>query len=489
MKLDIVRTVREKVVREHTYSKMSKIPDGRARGGITEGCLVLEGGAFRGLYTQGLLDYWMRHGLNISCVIGVSAGALSGVSYISGQIGRSARANIGFRHDSNYIGVEAIRKAHSLIRLDFLLQDLNRIEPLDMEAFNDPRRRLIAVATNCDTGRPEYFESSNCSDMMAALKASASMPYISPMVEVDGKRCLDGGCSCAIPYQWALDQGFEKVVVVKTHDRTFRIPEAKEGQTARRVYLKHPEFAKALDESDVRYNRQYDEMDELQRQGRIMLVQPSEVVTVSRVEGDLEKLGELYWLGYSDGAKTFDEVVNYLGADIPSHRTEIRDATEEDARSLLDIYRPYVEDTAITFELQVPTVQDFQSRIRRTLASYPYLVAQLDGDVVGYAYASILKDREAYRPSAEVSIYLRRDMRSSGIGKRLYQSLEERLRGQGVLNLYACISYTETEDEHLDNGSVLFHEHMGYTLAGHFHGCGRKFGKLYDVVWMEKRLQ
>ena len=309
---DTVREAVEKVKTEKVYSKLDSIPNGRASESITEGCLVLEGGAFRGLYTQGLLDFWMQNDINFQTVIGVSAGALSSGAYMSGQIGRSARVNLGYRHNSNYIGVKAIRKAHSLIRLDFAIYDYNDIEPLDMERFSDARRRLVAVATNCDTGKPEFFERGNCSDMLKAIKASASMPFISPMVDVDGKKCLDGGCSCQIPYRWAIDEGYDRIVVVKTHEHGFRIKDAKEKGSARKVYRRHQEFAQALDESEVRYNAQYDEMDRLSEEGRIFLVEPSEPVTVARVEGDMEKLGMLYWLGYNDGLKTLESMKKYL---------------------------------------------------------------------------------------------------------------------------------------------------------------------------------
>lgn len=123
---------------QEIYSKLGSIPTGYAPDRIVEGCLVLEGGAFRGMYTQGALDAWMQRGLNFQCTLGVSAGALAGVSYVSGQIGRSARANLGHRHDKAYIGTDALRKSKSLIRLDFLLNDYNAIEPLDETRFHDP---------------------------------------------------------------------------------------------------------------------------------------------------------------------------------------------------------------------------------------------------------------------------------------------------------------------------------------------------------------
>ena len=305
MKLDLIN-------REKVYSKMESIPNGRASDIIIPGCLVLEGGAFRGLYTQGLLDFWMQHEINFQTVIGVSAGALSAAAYMSGQIGRSARVNLGYRHNSNYIGIKALRKAHSPIRLHFLIHDYDEIEPLDMERFYDDRRRLVVVATNCETGKPEFFEKSNCSDLVQGIKASASMPFISPMVEVNGKKCLDGGCSCAVPYQWAIDEGYEKIIVVRTREHGYRDQDAKVKNTAKRVYRRHQEFASALDESSVNYNAQCDEMDRLSEEGRIFVVEPSEKVTVARVEGDMEKLGALYWLGYHDGERTLEALKEYL---------------------------------------------------------------------------------------------------------------------------------------------------------------------------------
>lgn len=305
MKLDIIN-------REKVYSKIGSIPNGRASEVMVPGCLVLEGGAFRGLYTQGLLDFWMQNDINFQTVIGVSAGALSAAAYMSGQIGRSARVNLGYRHNSNYIGIKALRKAHSPIRLDFLIHDYDEIEPLDMNRFYDDRRRFVAVATNCCTGKPEFFEKANCTDVVQGIKASASMPFISPMVEVDGKKCLDGGCSCAVPYRWAIDEGYEKIVVVRTREHGFRKSDAKVKNTARRVYRRHQEFARVLDESKVRYNAQCDEMDVLAREGRIFMIEPSEPVTVARVEGDMEKLGALYWLGYNDGKRTLETLKAYL---------------------------------------------------------------------------------------------------------------------------------------------------------------------------------
>ena len=166
----------------------------------------------------------------------------------------------------------------------------------------------------------------------------------------------------------------------------------------------------------------------------------------------------------------------------------IRKATVKDAEALLKIYAPYVLETAITFEYDVPTLAEFEERIRKISEKYPYMIAEKDGEILGYAYASTFKDRAAYDWCVETSVYLDMSVRGAGIGRKLYESLEEELKKQGILNANACITYAEVEDEYVINGSMHFHEKMGYTLVGRFHQCGYKFGRWYDMIWMEKML-
>ena len=166
----------------------------------------------------------------------------------------------------------------------------------------------------------------------------------------------------------------------------------------------------------------------------------------------------------------------------------IRMATKTDAKDILEIYAPYVTDTAITFEYDVPSAQEFAERIERTLTKYPFLITIEDNRIVGYAYASEFKGRAAYDWAAETTVYLRRDCRGRGLGRMMYLSLEEMLKKQNILNLNACIAYASVEDEHLNNSSAVFHEHMGYRKVGHFTKCGYKFGTWYDVIWMEKMI-
>lgn len=159
----------------------------------------------------------------------------------------------------------------------------------------------------------------------------------------------------------------------------------------------------------------------------------------------------------------------------------IRQAKPEDAAALLAIYTPYILETAITFEYEVPTEEEFAQRIRRTLERYPYLVAEEDEKICGYAYASAFKERRAYDWAVETSIYVEKTQHGKGIGTQLYEALECQLRRQNILNVNACIAFPHPE-------SISFHERHGYRLVGHFTSCGYKLGKWWDMVWMEKML-
>lgn len=168
------------------------------------------------------------------------------------------------------------------------------------------------------------------------------------------------------------------------------------------------------------------------------------------------------------------------------HTAIIRPATVKDAAELLAIYAPYVTNTAISFEYNVPSLEEFAARMQNILPKYPYLAAVQDGEIVGYAYASPFHPRAAYAWGVETTVYVRQDKRKMGIGRQLYTVLEEALVRQNVLNMNACIGYPEAEDEYLTGNSVQFHEHMGFRMVGEFHKCGYKFNRWYNMVWMEK---
>lgn len=166
----------------------------------------------------------------------------------------------------------------------------------------------------------------------------------------------------------------------------------------------------------------------------------------------------------------------------------IQPASPADAAELLAIYAPYVEHTAVTFEYEVPTLAEFTGRMERVLETFPYLKAVENGRILGYAYAGPFHPRAAYAWAVETTVYLDPAARHQGVGRQLYTVLERALAAQNVLNLNACIAYPAREDEYLTLDSVLFHQKMGYQMVGRFHECGRKFGRWYDMVWMEKML-
>ena len=171
-----------------------------------------------------------------------------------------------------------------------------------------------------------------------------------------------------------------------------------------------------------------------------------------------------------------------------NENVKIQVASVEDAEELLAIYAPYVEKTAITFEYEVPSVEEFKGRIAHVLQRFPYLKAVEDGKILGYAYVSPFKERAAYGWSVETSIYVDENVKHKGVGRKLHEVLEAVLKEQGILNMEACIGYPEVEDEYLDKNSVNFHAHMGYRMIGEFKKCGYKFDRWYNMVWMEKLL-
>lgn len=168
--------------------------------------------------------------------------------------------------------------------------------------------------------------------------------------------------------------------------------------------------------------------------------------------------------------------------------TTLRIATTQDAAQIQAIYSDYVLNSAITFEIEPPSVDEMAGRIEKTLAKYPWIVAEDDGQILGYCYAGAFKGRAAYDCSVETSVYVKRDIRTRGIGRALYTRLEQELKRMGITNANACVAYTDQDTPYLTRGSVIFHEKMGYTLVGVFHSCAFKMGRWWDMCWFEKRI-
>lgn len=164
----------------------------------------------------------------------------------------------------------------------------------------------------------------------------------------------------------------------------------------------------------------------------------------------------------------------------------LRDATVDDAERILEIYSYYVENTAITFEYDTPSLDEFKERIRKTKERYPYLVVMDDGEIKGYTYAGPFVNRAAYDRSCEVTIYVERNAGKRGLGRKLYEALEHELKNMGITNMYARIGYPDKCDEYLTTNSADFHEHLGFEKVAEFHKCGYKFDRWYNVICVEK---
>lgn len=300
-------------IRNWVFHNLDDLPKGIASNHLTDVCLVLEGGAFRGLYTSGVCDALMEADINARCTIGVSAGALNGINYVAGQIGRAAHINLKYRNDPRYVGGLAYMQNHGIIGFDFLFGDAGKEYPLDSVRFYAPNRRFVAVATNCMTGQPEFFERGECEDILQACRASASMPFVSQMVYIGEQPYLDGGCSDAIPYQWAIDEGYDKIIIVRTRADEFRQErETMDNPATRTMYRNYPALERALVESASRYNKQCNDIEMLRRKKKVFVISPSEEIDIGRLERDTKRLGDVYYMGYKDTKRLMPRLKEYL---------------------------------------------------------------------------------------------------------------------------------------------------------------------------------
>ena len=292
------------------YRHIADLPSGTASDTLTEGCLVLEGGGWKGLYTVGVLDCMMKNDINFSSVVGVSAGALSAIGYVSGQIGWGARIDLTYRHDKNYCGIGAFKRDKGITGFSYLFDDILKELPLDEKRLMDPSRRLAVTATNLNTGKITYFEKGNC-DIFRAVQASATVPFVSRPVMIDGELYLDGGCAEKIPLSWAESTGAKKIIVVRTRELSYRRKE-KPSKLIGLKYRKYPNFVKTFSSVNMEFNKTVAELERKAEKGEIFLIAPSKPVTVTRFDGDMDKLGDLYWLGYHDLEARIEELKQFI---------------------------------------------------------------------------------------------------------------------------------------------------------------------------------
>ena len=261
--------------------------------------LVLEGGGLRGVFTCGVLDCFMDHGVRFPFTVGVSAGACNGLSYMSGQRGRAKKSNIDLMEEHHYVGFKYLLTQGCIMDFKLLFEDFpEKIIPYDYEAYFSNPDRFVMVTTNCITGKAEYFEEKKSSErVMDIVRASSSLPFVSPITYVDGIPMLDGGIVDSIPVEYAINQGYAKLVVILTRNKGYRKKESR-MPLAKVTYKKYPNLRKALQERNATYNRTIDLIERLESEGKITVIRPLKPVEVGRMEKDTSKLRALYQEGY-----------------------------------------------------------------------------------------------------------------------------------------------------------------------------------------------
>ena len=271
--------------------------------------LVLEGGGMRGVFTCGVLDNFMDRGIRFPYVIGVSAGACNGLSYMSGQRGRARFSNIDLLAKYRYIGFRHLLKQHNILDSNLLFNEFpNRILPYDYEAYFHSKGRFVMVTTNCRTGRAEYFEEkSNPDRVISIVKASSSLPFVCPITEVDGVPMLDGGIVDSIPMRHAMEEGYKRCVVVLTRNRGYR-KNLHGTKVPPFIYKEYPRLKVAINRRSLVYNEQLDEVERMEDEGLIQVIRPEKPIVVDRIEQDINKLTALYEEGYQCAARWKAEV-------------------------------------------------------------------------------------------------------------------------------------------------------------------------------------
>jgi predicted patatin/cPLA2 family phospholipase len=269
---------------------------------ITDIALVLEGGGMRGLYTTGVLDCFLDHGLYFDNVIGVSAGACHALSYISRQRDRSRRVNVDYCRRPDYLGLSCLIKEKSLFGMDLIFRRIPfELDPFDVEAFNNNLGTFIAVATNLKTGEADYLSAQNAAEAFPAIQASSSLPVVTPPFPIHGELYLDGGVADSIPVRYALAAGYKKVLAILTQPDGYR-KDLKDHRNFYRVaYRPYPQFVEALARRNWRYNETLDLIKAEEKTGRVLTIRPQPQPGLSRLERDPKRLNGLYKSGYADG--------------------------------------------------------------------------------------------------------------------------------------------------------------------------------------------
>ncbi len=276
--------------------------------------LVLEGGAMRGMYTAGVLDIFMQNHVQADGIVGVSAGALFGVNYLSGQIGRVIRYNKRFNRDKNYLGLRPLLREGNIVSTKYAYEDVPReLDVFDDETFRSSHVPFYAVVTNMESGEAEYIQIKSVLGQMDSLRASGSMPFVSKPVEIEGKLYLDGAVADSIPFEWMSAQGYDKLIVVLTKDADYR-KKSMPKTLSSLMYRKYPRFKEQLLKRHSVYNASIEILRNWEKNGRAFVIRPSEKINIGRIEKNPDKLQAVYDLGIQDAKGRLAHLQEYLQA-------------------------------------------------------------------------------------------------------------------------------------------------------------------------------
>lgn len=275
--------------------------------------LVIEGGGFRGIYSAGILDYFLEKEIHFPYIIGVSMGACNGSNYISKQIGRNLRVPYNFINDKRYISLYNLLSKGSLFGMDFVFGEIpKKLDVFDWKTYEESNQKFVIVTTDCKTGEPVYFEKGVMDDLLEVLKASSSLPIISNMIEIEGHEYLDGGLADSIPVKKAIDDGNEKLVVLLTRPEGYYKKNSSIKLLTNTVYRKYPQLVTCINNRYKIYNESLKYVKKLEEEGKAFVIRPQNNLDMGRVEKDGEKLKKTYEIGYEDISRLEKKLMKFL---------------------------------------------------------------------------------------------------------------------------------------------------------------------------------
>lgn len=275
--------------------------------------LVLEGGAMRGLFTAGIIDVMMEAGIEPDGLIGVSAGAAFGCNYKSHQPGRAIRYNMRFAKDPRYSGIWSLLKSGDYFNAEFGYHVVPKeYDIFDVEAFERNPMAFIVVCTDVETGQAIYYKVDHVDfDELEWLRASASMPLASKVVEVGGHKLLDGGVADSIPLAYAESIGYERNVVILTQPEGYTKKHSRLMPLMRIGLRKYPEMVKAMDQRHLMYNRELEFVSQAEREGRCLVIRPKQKIPIGHISHDPENMRQVYDMGRDMGKEKLNDIIAF----------------------------------------------------------------------------------------------------------------------------------------------------------------------------------